>query len=245
MEKITIKNSSGLKLSGVLHIPKVKIKSVIIISHGFTANKDRTRFIKATEVFSNSGFAVLRFDFGGCGESDDRPITVKNQVDDLKSAIKYLRKIGYKNIALLGESLGGLTSILAYDDKIRTMILWSSVIKSKFPSIFKGENYLKELKEKKFLIYRKDNKKFIIPQEYLNERLSVNQEKVLSKVRCPVLIIQGTKDDTIPIRYSKEALKYLPKDSELKIIKGASHKLEEKIDEVIQLSVNWLKKYLH
>lgn len=244
MKKITFQNSKGLRLTGVIHLPKEKTTSAIIVSHGFASTKDRPRLIRLSETLSKEGFAVLRFDFGGCGESENREITMKNQVDDLKSAINYLTRNGYKELGLLGESFGGLTSILAYDERIKAMVLWAPVTKAKTPSIFKEEKDLKELQEKGFITYKKDGRDFKLPKEYFIERQSINQKEILSRIKCPVLIIHGNKDDLIPLKHSKEAMQHLTKESKLKIIKNGCHKLDEKMNEVLPLSVNWLKKYL-
>ena len=242
--KITFQNSRGIKLVGVLHLPDEKTSSAVIISNGFAANKDRTRLIKLAETLSKNGFAALRFDFGGCGESEDSEITLKNQVDDLKSAINYMRKNGYFNIGLLGESLGGLTSILAYDNEIKALVLWAPVTKSKAPSTIQKEELQQELNERGFIIYQKDGREFMIPKEYLEERQAINQKEILSKIKCPVLIIHGDKDDIVPLADSREAMQFLPEKSKLEIIKDGDHKLDDKMNEVIPLSVNWFKKYL-
>jgi alpha/beta superfamily hydrolase len=75
MEKVNFKNPEGLNLVGNLHIPEKNTNSLILMIHGFTSNKDRPRFVKAAEVFSKNGFAALRFDCSGCGESDDSFVT--------------------------------------------------------------------------------------------------------------------------------------------------------------------------
>ncbi len=245
MQKVNFQNSRGLNLVGILHIPKEKTEYTITVSHGFTATKDRMRLIQLSESLHKEGFAVLRFDFGGCGESEDSYITLKGQVDDLKSAINYLRDNGYKKIGLWGESFGGLDSILAYDKQIKTMVFHAPVTKAKTPSIFQGEEYLKELKGKEYVVYKKDGREFKIPKQYLIERQSINQKEILSKIKCPILIINGDKDDVVPLENSKEAMQYLPNKSKLEIIKGGGHKLNEKEwDKVISLSIGWFKKYL-
>lgn len=243
-KKITFRNSRGTKLVGALHLPEEKTNLAIIISHGFAANKDRTRLVKLAETLCKNGFAVLRFNFGGCGESEDREITLKNQVDDLKSAINYMRKNGYSNIGLLGESVGGLASILAYNNEIKTLVLWAPITKSKTPSIIQKEESQQELNERGFIIYQKDGRKFKIPKEYLKERRAINQKEILSKIKSPVLIIHGNKDDTVPLEQSKEAMQFLAKKSKLEIIKNGDHKLDDKMNIVIPLSVEWFKKYL-
>ena len=62
-EKIYFENSRGANLVGVLHTPEKVSNSVVIISHGFTSNKDRTRFVKLAETLLKNGFTDLRFDF--------------------------------------------------------------------------------------------------------------------------------------------------------------------------------------
>lgn len=243
-EKIRFQNSRGTRLVGVLHLPDKKTSSAVIISHGFAANKDRTRLIRLAESLSKNGFAALRFDFGGCGESEDREITLKSQVDDLKSAIRYMREKGYSNIGLLGESLGGLTSILACDDEIKTLVLWAPVTKSKTGFRIQKEELGQEMNEKGLIIFQKSGREFKIPKEYLEERQAVNQRQILSKIKTPVLIIHGDKDSSIPVEESKQAMQFLPEGSRLEIIRGGDHKLDHKMCEVIPLSVNWFKKHL-
>ena len=80
------------------------------------------------------------------------------------------------------------------------------------------------------------------PKKYLEERVEVNQEELLSRIEIPVLILHGDKDDKVPLETSKEAIKFLPKGSKLEIIKDAKHDLEEDYDEVIRLTINWLKE---
>ena len=188
--------------------------------------------------------AALRFDFGGCGESEDREITLKNQIDDLKFAINYVRENGYSKIGLLGESFGGLTSILAYDDNIKTLVLWAPVTKSKTPSILQKEKFRQELNNRGFVIYRKDGRNFKIPKEYFEERQNINQKEILSKIKSPVLIIHGNKDEVVPLNHSQEAMEYLPPNSRLEIIEGGNHTFNNRIKKVVDISVRWFRKYL-
>ncbi len=241
MEEVNFKNSEGLNLNGVLY-PSHSNKA-IIISHGFAANKDRSRLIKLAQTLSQENFAVLRFDFGGSGDSYETQISVNRQIDDLKSAIKFMRDKGYGEIGLLGESLGALISIFCYSQDIKALVLFAPVTAPKRPSIFEKE-MKKELDEKGFATQYKDEKVFKISKEYFEVRESINQKEILSKIKCPVLIIHGTEDNSVPLEDSKKAMQYLSETSKLEIIKGAEHKLEEDLDRVITLSLNWFKKNL-
>jgi len=246
-EKITFKNSKGKDLIGVLHIPDKKTESIVILSHGFCSTKDRERFIYVANAYSKKGISVLRFDFGGCGESYDTEITIENQIDDLRSAISYVKFREYKIIGLQGESLGGLVSVLAYSPDVKALVLWAPVTQSKdkLKEILEQEKLSgEELEEKGYITKTKHGRNYKIPKQYFEERLAVNQKEMLSKIKSPTLIMHGDADESVPLESSKEAIQYLPKGSKLKIIKNGNHTLDNKIEEVASLSVNWMKKYL-
>ncbi|MCK5600868.1 alpha/beta hydrolase [Candidatus Pacearchaeota archaeon] len=243
-ERVSFRNSRDLEIVGILHTPEVKTDSIIIMSHGSSSNKDREKSVKAASAYAKSGIAALRFDFGGSGESYDSEISIDGQVDDLKSAIKFAKGQGYSNIGLQGDSLGGLVSILAYNSEITAMLLTAPVTAGASPSLLRKEGVSEELEEKGYIIKEKDGKQFKFPKEYFEFRKNVNQEEILSTIKCPVLIIHGNADETVPLENSKEAIKYLPEESKLEIIEGGTHKLDTKLDEVIPLSLNWFKKYL-
>ncbi len=245
-EKVTFQNSRGLKLAGVFHAPEKETESTIIMSHGFTGDKDEWgTFVKAAEVFCNSGFSVFRFDFGGSGESEKTSITVEKQVGDLKSAIHFVKQKGYLDVGLLGLSLGGLCSVLAFDEQIKTIVLWAPVTKAKTPTIFKDRQMKTELDEKGYvMIKNRVGREFKIDRQYLKERETINQRQVLSRIKCPVLIIHGAMDDIVPLEHSESAIPYLPEESNLEIIENADHGLNNELDKVISLSLNWFKTYL-
>jgi pimeloyl-ACP methyl ester carboxylesterase len=124
------------------------------------------------------------------------------------------------------------------------MVLCAPVTKAKIHYWAKTQKFIDEINKKGYLSYEKDERVFEIPKQYLDERASVNQREILTKIKCPTLIIHGSSDDAIPIENSKEAMQYLPPSSKLEILKGGHHTLNKKTDEVISLAVNWFNKYL-
>lgn len=61
----------------------------------------------------------------------------------------------------------------------------------------------------------------------------------------PVLVIYENKDDIVPLKRSKEAMQFLPKESKLEIIKGGDHTLNDKMNKIIALFVNWFSNPEH
>ena len=248
MEKIYFINSLGLRLAGIFHSPTEHTRSIIIMVHGFSSDKDSLgRFVRAAEEFCKAGIAVFRFDFSGFGESDQTEISIQQQVDDLRSAIYFVKQSGYTEIGLLGLSLGGLCAILAYEEDIKTLILWAPVTNKKKLNIMVERWIEHEIQTKGYLLV-KDNetgREYKVSKNILIENRTINQQQILSKIICPVLIIHGTRDSIIPLEYSLSAMQYLPKDSKLEIIDGEDHRLMKKFNLVIDASLHWLKNYLY
>jgi len=247
MEKVNFKNSRDLNLVGKFY--SANSDKAVIMSHGFTGDKSEWgRFDKIAEALKKANYNVLSFDFSGCGESDDDSITVEKEVDDLKHAIDFIKKRGYKEIGLFGHSVGGLISLRNYNGDVKTMVLTAPVTDS-------GDTYaeekfapkqLKELEEEGYITKTRNKgirRKFMIDKEYIIERKTLNQDNLLIPIKCPVLIVHGDKDDNVPLEWSRSAIKKLPQDSKLEIISGKDHDFVGS-NEVIQLTVNWFKKHL-
>ena len=111
IERVEFNNSRNGKLVGdYFKVSLNKITdAVIIMCHGFTSDrKSKGRFERLSKGFNEAGFDALAFDFSGCGESSGEKLTMENETDDLSSAIKFVKSLGYKKIALYGHSLGSL-----------------------------------------------------------------------------------------------------------------------------------------
>lgn len=238
MEKITFRNSRGLTLAGVSY--PAESEYAVIIAHGFCANKDRDRLVNLAERLSSLECGVLCFDQVTSGESEEGMITVGNLLDDLQCAKNYMKSKGYTRFGFVGESLGGLISLQAYAEDLNTMVLWAPVTSGKKNDI----DPKRYLDKGGYFSLQKDGKEFRISKEYVTERKHVNQEQLLSKVQGPVLILHGTEDFVVPQEDSRNAMKYLPTGSRLEFIEGGDHQLNSVAEKVIQITVDWFKKYV-
>lgn len=246
MEKVTFKNSAGLKLAGALHLPEAPTSKAVIIAHGFASNKDRPRHQQLAEALAASGIAALRIDFGGSGESEDREITIADQVEDFKAAVKFLLSHGYTDIGALGESLGGITALIAFDQKIKALALWAPVTRARWRGDVTPEQEV-SLSENGYFIKHKDGKDFRVPIRYVDERKNIDREAVLSRITIPVLIVHGTADVIVPITDSQEAVVLLPPGSRLATIENwehGDHKMDSDMETIVPITVNWFKGQL-
>jgi len=100
------------RLHGILHLPaNNQYRDAIIFSHGWSGNRcgPANLLSELARTLAESGYAVLRFDFGGRGESEGEGLstTLLTMADDLCAATKAVKKhLGCEKIIYLGLCSG-------------------------------------------------------------------------------------------------------------------------------------------
>jgi predicted alpha/beta-fold hydrolase len=91
---------------------------VIIFAHGAIFNKESWYFL--AKKLQTKGISSLSIDFRGYGNS--KTGTTNNRSLDILGAIDYLKHKGYKNIAIIGGSMGGAAVLNALNNKTDNVI---------------------------------------------------------------------------------------------------------------------------
>lgn len=245
MVKIFIKNNRGFILAANHWF--AGSESIIIMSAGFTGDKSMNgRFEKIAEKFCDAGYGVIAYDYCGCGESDDEILTPENAVHDLLSVIEYAKHRGYSNIGLFGQSYGGLVSLRAYSQDISAIVLVGAVtgvIKYDWNDHY-SEKELDELKRTGYMMIKKDSgvrDVVIINREMLEDFDLIDQKELLSRVKCPVLIIHGDtgEEERMLSQISQGGMGFLSTGSRLEVLEGTNHRFNDHINEIAKLATNW------
>jgi len=114
--------SDGFKLVGVLHLPESRAprerRAAFLVLHGFGSNKDGGGGTTVAGMLAGLGYAALRFDFRGCGESEGERgrVICKEQVKDTRNALSFLAtrpEIDSKRIGVVGQSFGAAVAVYA------------------------------------------------------------------------------------------------------------------------------------
>lgn len=214
VKKLQSKGSSH-NLYGEVYIPdNISGKApAIVLAHSYMLNG--SSLSTYAKLFAENGFVAYTFDFwGGSSNSQSggnmNDMTVFTEKDDVTSALSTVRSLSYvdKNrVFLLGTSLGGCAAALSANDnssKIKGLILlYPALISqeqakqwSKMSSYF-GINWIKNLAE--FDVF-----------------------KNIGNYKGDVLILHGTADTQIPIRFSERAVNVY-KSAKLVKIDDAGH----------------------
>jgi putative redox protein len=115
-EKLSFTNANGYALAGYLDLPdEGDPVAYALFAHCFTCSKNLRAVGHISKALSAKGFAVLRFDFTGLGESegDFADSNFSSNVEDLVAASDYLASHFEGPKILIGHSLGGAAVIQA------------------------------------------------------------------------------------------------------------------------------------
>jgi pimeloyl-ACP methyl ester carboxylesterase len=89
-----------------------------LVLHGFGSNKHSSNVMAPTKVLGDLGYATLRFDMRGCGDSEGERgrVICLDQVEDTRNALSFLAQhpaVDGECIGLVGSSFGGAVAVYA------------------------------------------------------------------------------------------------------------------------------------
>ena len=202
-EEVEIDVEPGVKLHGwFIKAAKEPSVATVLFSHGNAGNiADRLdRVLRWREV----GADFLLYDYRGYGKSTGSP-DEEGTYRDGRAAYDYLvkgRQVDPARLVLMGESLGCAVSIqLAIERKAAGL-----VIEAPFASIAHMAN----------AIYP-----FLPLGSFIRTRYE-NVKKV-PQLKMPLLVVQGTRDEVIPVSQGKMVFDAAPEPKQYLAIEGAHH----------------------
>ena len=235
-EKLFFENSRGSRLCGILANPTSnKNGPIMILCHGFTTSKDSSTYVRLEEILNGKGISAFRFDFFAHGESEGEfeDITISEAVDDILNAIRFLKKLGYSKIGLVGSSFGGIASVIVASKTDHLFILaLKSPVSDDLGKLVAQESKqeIKTWKEKGFIYYTSsDGRGLKLNYSFFEDDKKVNGYEAAKKIKIPALIVHGDNDESVSIEQSKKIAGSM-ENSRLEIIEGADHRYSKPED---------------
>ena len=226
--KLRIPTASRKQLFAWL-LPVQDSNETLIIIHGWGGNAEM--MLPLATPFYNAGINVLLFDARSHGRSDlDTFSSLPRFAEDLANVIDWLKQQHpqYANkIALLGHSVGA-GAVLFAASKRKDIAAVISVSAFAHPE-WMMQRYLKSLYLPSFI--RRlvlDYVEWLIGYRFA----TFAPLTTVCKINCPILIVHGKEDTTIPIEDAKAIIAHCPEPHlHLLEIEGASHDSVDKIEQ--------------
>jgi uncharacterized protein len=213
-EAVTLENN-GEKIFGILHRPlHVLHAPAIVICPGFAGNKcgKFRMFVTLGKELAKVGFAVLRFDYRGAGDSEGEfhDITLEGKISDTLKCVNFLAQhpqIDPNRLGLLGRSLGGAIAVLAARryQTIKSLVLWAPVFRSDpWRELWESLKTNQKLDQGKQDILR--NLPANVPNlEFLSQFFKLDLHLELEGLKhIPLLHVHGKQDLVVKIEHAKD-----------------------------------------
>lgn len=236
-KKVTFRNSAGLKLKGVVHIPKRRLGSVGLVAlHGFPGHMRGS----AKDFCANlekRGILCMRFDFSGTDSSEGKfeNKLMSQEVKDTRSAIDFLMKhYPVDRLVLQGHSTGAIDAALYASHDLRIDRL---IISGGLAHLNKAAHYdftdeqVRDFWTKGYIRYNSPGKWYHgkkLKKGFYDEFFTLKIPESIKRFRKPLLIIHGEEDTAVPVNNAFELYKIARKPKKLVTIKGAGHGFEQK-----------------
>jgi len=197
-----------------------------------------------SEALVNKNLATLRFDKRGVAKSADpnfaeSQMTIDRYANDVVALINQMKTKGFKDIYIIGHSEGSLLGLIALQKiNVKGFI---SVAGAGFPA---DEIIKKQLKPQLPPDYfslvtgiidslKNDQRVINVPEQmnalfrpsvqpYLISWFNYSPTELISKIACPILIVQGDKDIQVTTE-DAQLLSKAAKNDKLIIIKNMNH----------------------
>ena len=220
--------SQNIDIYGLMYTPKGKEGKlpVVVLSHSSSLTHEA--MVPYAEYLVKKGYAAYCFDFcGACDESRStgrttEQMTVFTEVDDLGIVLDQIRTLDYidpDNVFVLGSSQGGLVTALVAENRpsdIKGMILF-------YPAFNLPELVAKFTSDDGGILGGiGSGGNMGMSDAFVNTIKDFDVYANIGKYAGDIIILHGTKDFLVDIKYSEQAVEKYP-SAILYPIEGASH----------------------
>jgi len=222
--------NQGQTLVGMIHMPAgAGPFPAVLLFHGFTADRNEHHFllVKAARALMAAGFVALRFDFRGSGESegDFSQVTIEGEISDGLAARAWLRDhpaVDPARVGVCGISVGGAVAacLAGRTRDVPALVLWAPVGDPArvFSQAGGGSGFAPVPVEAGL-----DIGGLIVGQGMIADVMRVRPVDEIRAHAGPVLVIQGTADQTVPPYNGELYREALGERCTLVWIDGADH----------------------
>ena len=197
----------------------------MIFYHGFTVDKvgmQRLHELFARELVK-AGFACVRFDFYGLGESegDFSEMTLGHEIEEAEAIYNWSLEQDFcdpDNLYISGHSQGGLIcTCIAPKINPKAMVLWAPALNQYYGASLRARTMMGPT-EKGW-----DIEGLELSRDFIEEIRKMDLRSMARGYEKPTLLIHGTEDELVPVDVAYVYQDIYGEHMRLELIEGANH----------------------
>ena len=250
MSKIRFTNRAGLELVGSLELPAGgNWQATALFAHCFTCTRNIKAARNITRALSRAGFAVLRFDFTGLGESDGdfSDTSFSSNLDDLEDAAAWMGKHLDLPQLLVGHSLGGSAVLAAAErmESVRAVATLAAPASADHILEQFGED-LETIEAEGSAEVQLAGRPFRIRKDFVDDARNHSLEDRLRKLRRALLVLHSPVDKTVSIENAQKIFAAALHPKSFVSLDHADHLLSDQADSNYagQIISAWASRFL-
>ena len=248
-ESLSFKNKEGDSIAAILSVPEKHNGKAVLLLHCFCCSKHHRVMRHLSSALNLRGFATLRFDFSGNGESGGKleEATYTKMLGEARAAADLLEKRGMV-MGVAGHSLGAMMSLLAahHDKRLRAVaFIAGSSQAARVREVFPADA-VKEAEENGHagaVVYGRDMR---LTREFLHDIDRHNVGHAVAGLGRPLLVVHGTVDEVIEPHHARKLHLWANEPKRIEYIEGADHLFRdnEHLEEMVKKVADWFSENL-
>jgi putative redox protein len=249
--RVEFEGAFGDRLAARLELPEGQHRACALFAHCFTCSKDLKAVVRVSRALAERGFAVLRFDFTGLGESegDFADTNFSSNLEDLEAAAEFARREFGGPELLIGHSLGG-AAVLAAAARLEGVRAVATIgapsdtehvrqtLLSQAPELDSSSD------EAEVLLA---GRSFTVRRQLLEDLGEHRLAPAIGKLGKPLLILHSPSDEVVGIDHARRIYEAARHPKSFVSLDGADHLLlrdERDSHFVADLLAAWASRYV-
>lgn len=250
LKRVAFENADGQKLSGLLELPKNReAHNFVLFAHCFTCTKNLKAAANIAQALTDKGFAVLRFDFTGLGDSDGdfEDTNFSGNVADLLAACRFLSENYTAPTLLVGHSLGGTAALYAaaeVDSVKAVATIGAPADPEHVRKLLRSD--LEEIEQQGEATVQLDGRSFTIKKQFLDDLDQKPLKDVLDPLEKALLILHAPQDQIVEIINAEKIFMAARHSKSFISLDRADHLLSENADSAYagRVIAGWASRYV-
>ena len=240
-EEVSFSNGD-ISLAGTLCLPGDQDATAVVMVSG-SGKQDRDEnimdhkpFAVLADALARAGIASLRYDDRECGGSTGvfEDATTADFATDAAAAVRFLRQRGFRKVGLIGHSEGGTIAFMLAgaetpDDGTPDFIVSLAGMADRGDStLLRQTAMMIELNGApesvaKFAAKMAYKQTVKMGGKWMKSFVSLDPAPYVSRIQCPVLALNGTKDSQVIPEYNLSKIEALCPAADCRLYEGLNH----------------------